>query len=95
MFYPTFVIQNVVYGVQFARLTCYFSLPPPITALGCQEHEEEKRRKTCFLPDTVIHEASDLPHVSTRYPIHNSPVDGGPPPPFTAAEQLASPKDIT
>ena len=52
-----------VYGVQFARLTCYFSLPP-ITALGCQEHEEEKRRKTCFLPDTVIHEASDLPHVS-------------------------------
>ena len=22
-------------------------------------------------------------------------VDGGPPPPFTAAEQLASPKDIT
>ena len=29
MFYPTFVIQNVVYGVQFARLTCYFSLPPP------------------------------------------------------------------
>ena len=96
MFYPTFVIQNVVYGVQFARLTCYFSLsPPPITALGCQEHEEEKRRKTCFLPDTVIHEASDLPHVSTRYPIHHSPVDGGPPPPFTAAEQLASPKDIT
>ena len=29
MFYPTFVIQNVVYGVQFARLTCYFSLSPP------------------------------------------------------------------
>ena len=29
MFYPTFVIQNVVYEVQFARLTCYFSLSPP------------------------------------------------------------------
>ena len=44
MFYPTFVIQNVVYGVQFARLTCYFSLSPPPPSLRWDVRNTKRKK---------------------------------------------------
>ena len=42
----------------------------------------------------VIHDPTNLPHVSSSIPIHKKPVVGGPPPYITAAEQQANPRTL-
>ena len=54
----------------------------------------KKIYEECFLSVPVIHDSTNLPHVSSSIPIHTSLLSGGPPPYIAAAEQQASPRTL-
>ena len=91
-FIMAFMIQTFVWGIicLFTLLVIRKITPIPIV----MEAWKGKIIRKCFLSVPVIHDPSNLSHVSSSYSYPHKPAVGGPPPYITAAEQQASPRTL-